>query len=115
MSKYMLSVVVTPSEYDIPAEEAAPQYEATGKFNDELEAEGAWVFAGGLGRIDEATTVDNTGTDAVVTDGPYAETKECLGGFWVVEAPDFDAVLKIAARASKVCEQRIEIRTFDGA
>ncbi|MFD3747897.1 YciI family protein [Nocardia sp. NPDC058633] len=115
MTKYLLSVVVDPSVYDIPQEEAQPQYDATERFNDELKAEGAWVFAGGLGRPDEATTVDNTGADVVVTDGPYAETKEYLGGFWVVQAPDLDAVLKIAARASTVCEQKIEIRTFDGA
>ncbi|MFE3323116.1 YciI family protein [Nocardia sp. NPDC059195] len=115
MAQYLLSVVVDPSAYDIPQEEAQPQYDATGRFNDELKAEGVWVFAGGLGRIDEATMVDNTGADVVVTDGPYAETKECLGGFWVVQAPDLDAALKIAARASKVCEQKIEIRTFDGA
>lgn len=115
MSQFMLSVVVDPSVYDIPLEEAQPQYDATGRFNDELQAEGSWVFAGGLGRVDEATTVDGTGADVIVTDGPYAETKECLGGFWVVEAPDLDAAMKIAARASKVCEQKIEIRTFDGA
>ena len=115
MTQYLLSVVVDPSAYDIPPEEAQPQYDATGRFNDELQAEGVWVFAGGLGRVDEATTVDNTGADVIVTDGPYAETKECLGGFWVVEVPDLDAALKIAARASKVCEQKIEIRTFDGA
>ncbi len=114
MSKFMLSVVVDPTVYDIPLEEAQPQYDATGRFNEELQAEGSWVFAGGLGRVDEATTVDGTGTDVIVTDGPYAETKECLGGFWVVEAPDLDAAMKIAARASKVCEQKIEIRTFDG-
>lgn len=115
MSKYLLSVVVDASVYDIPLEDAQPQFDATERFNDELKAEGSWVFAGGLGRLDEATTVDNTGFDVVVTDGPFAETKEFLGGFWVVEAPDLDAALKIAARASKVCEQRIEIRTFDGA
>ncbi|NLE78414.1 MAG: hypothetical protein GX610_02360 [Rhodococcus sp.] len=115
MTQYLLSVVVDASVYDIPLEEAQPQFDATEKFNDELKAEGAWVFAGGLGRPESATTVDGTGTDVTVTDGPFQETKEFLGGFWVVEAPDLDAVLKIAARASKVCEQRIEIRPFDGA
>ena len=99
MTQYMLSVIVDPSVYDIPLEEAQPQFDATGRFNDELKAEGSWVFAGGLGRTDAATTVDGTGADVIVTDGPYVETKECLGGFWVVEAPDLDAALKIAARA----------------
>ncbi|MCX5045745.1 YciI family protein [Aldersonia sp. NBC_00410] len=115
MTQYMLSVVVEPSDYDVPLEEAQSQFDATGRFNEELKTEGSWVFAGGLGRVDEATTVDGTGSDVIVTDGPFVETKECLGGFWVVEAPDLDAALKIAARASKVCEQKIEIRTFDGA
>ncbi|MBJ8347197.1 YciI family protein [Antrihabitans sp. YC2-6] len=115
MAQYMLSVIVDPSVYDMPLEEAQPQFDATGRFNDELKAEGSWVFAGGLGRADEATTVDNTGTEVIVTDGPFLETKELLGGFWVIEAPDLDAALKIAARASKVCEAKIEIRTYDGA
>ncbi|WP_343287334.1 YciI family protein [Gordonia sp. SID5947] len=70
---------------------------------------------GGLGRPDEATTVDGTGSDVIVTDGPFAETKEVLGGFWVVEAADLDAALKLAGRASKACEAKIEIRTFDQA
>ncbi|GAB88796.1 YciI family protein [Gordonia rhizosphera] len=115
MAHYMLSVIGDPSVYDIPPEEAQPMYEETGRFNDELKAEGAWVFAGGLGRPDAATTVDNTGSDVIVTDGPFAETKEFLGGFWVVEAADLDAVLKIAARASQACGAKIEIRTFDRA
>ena len=115
MAHYLLSVIVDASVYDIPIEEAQPQFDETGKFNDELKAEGCWVFAGGLGRPDEATTVDSTGGDVVVTDGPFLETKEFLGGFWVVDVPDFDAVLKIADRASKACGAKIEIRTYDGA
>jgi hypothetical protein len=117
MAHYMLSVIVDDSVHEIPLEELVqqPQFIATGKFNEELKAEGSWVFAGGLGSMADATTVDGTGADVIVTDGPYLETKEYLGGFWVVEAPDLDAVLKIAARASKACEARIEIRTFDGA
>lgn len=115
MSQYVLSVIIDPSLYDVPADESQAQMDETGRFNDELKAEGSWVFAGGLGRHDEATMVDNTGGDVIVTDGPFLETKEVLGGFWVVEAPDYDAVLKIAARASKACGAKLEIRTFDGA
>jgi hypothetical protein len=115
MAQYLISVMVNPSVYDMPEEEAQKSYAATGKFNDELKAEGSWVFAGGLGRPDEATVVDNRGTDVIVTDGPYLETKEFLGGFWVVDAPDLDAVLKIAARASKACGAPLEIRSFDDA
>ncbi|MFD4356092.1 YciI family protein [Nocardia sp. NPDC058518] len=115
MTQYLFSVVIDASVYDIPREEAQASYDATEKFNDELRAEGAWVFAGGLGRPDEATVVDSSGADVVVTDGPFVETKEVLGGFWVIEAADLDAAMKIAARASKACEAKIEIRTFDGA
>jgi hypothetical protein len=115
MTQYLLSVVVDASVYDMPEEEAQESYAETGKFNDELKAEGSWVFAGGLGKPDEATTVDNTSGAVSVTDGPFVETKEFLGGFWIVEAADRDAVLKIAARASKACRAKVEIRTFDGA
>lgn len=117
MSRYMLSVVIDAAEYAKPLEERVeePQYAATGRFNEEIKAEGAWVFAGGLDDVAAATGVDNTGADVLVTDGPFVETKECLGGFWVIEAPDLDAALKIAARASKACEAKIEIRAFDGA
>ncbi|MCF3941166.1 MULTISPECIES: YciI family protein [Gordonia] len=115
MAQYMLSVIGDVSVYDIPLEDVQDQMAVTSRFNDELKAEGAWVFAGGLGRPDAATTIDNTGPDVIVTDGPYAETKEVLGGFWVVEAADLDAALKIASRASKACAARIEIRTFDQA
>ena len=114
MAQYLLSVVTTADDYDIQPEESA-QFEATGIFNDELKAEGSWVFAGGLGRADAATTVVTYGAEVTVTDGPFLETKEFLGGFWIVEAPDFDAVLKIAARASTACGAKIEIRTFDRA
>ena len=53
-----------------------------------------------------------TGGDAVVTDGPFLETKEQLGGFWVVEAPDLDAALALARDASAACMSRVEVRPF---
>ncbi|NMN99528.1 YciI family protein [Antrihabitans stalactiti] len=115
MAQYLISVIVDESVYDLPQEEKEKSWDATGVFNEELKAEGSWVFAGGLGRPEEATVVDNRGSDVIVTDGPFLETKEFLGGFWVVEAPDLDAVLKIAARASKACGARLEIRSFDDA
>jgi hypothetical protein len=114
MTQYLLSVHGSPADYDIPIEEAQPMYDATDAFNKEIIAEGSWVFAGGLQRVETATTVDGTGQDVIVTDGPYAETKEYLGGFWVVEAPDLDAALKLAARASKACRAKVEVRPFDG-
>jgi hypothetical protein len=50
-----------------------------------------------------------------MTDGPYAETKEQMGGFWVVEAPDFDAALAWARKGATACEGPVELRPFQDA
>ena len=81
-------------------------------FNDRLQAEGYWVFAGGLGSPDPATVIDNRGEEAVFTDGPFVESKEYLAGVWVWETPDLDVALKLATEASKVCDRKIEVRPF---
>ena len=81
-------------------------------FNDRLRAEGHWVFAGGLGSPGTATVVDNRGGEAVFTDGPFVESKEYLAGFWIVEAPDLDAALGLAAEGSKSCNRKVEVRPF---
>ena len=114
MTQYLLSVHGPSSVWDTPLEEAQPMYEATGRFNDTLRESDAWVFVGGLERPETATTVDGTGNDVIVTDGPYMETKEYLGGFWVIEAADLDAALKIATEASKACGGKVEVRPFAG-
>ena len=77
-----------------------------------LRADGSWVFAGGHGVPDNATVIDNRGEEAVVTDGPFLESKEYLIGFWIMEAPDLDVALTLAAEASKVCDRKIEVRPF---
>jgi hypothetical protein len=81
-------------------------------FNDRLRAEGHWVFAGGLGSPDPATVVDNRGDEAVFTDGPFVEAKEYLAGFWIIDAADLDAALRLAAEGSKACNRKIEVRPF---
>ena len=86
----------------------------TGAFNDRLKAAGHWVFAGGLEPVSTATVVDGQGEEPVMTDGPYLETKEVLGGFWVIEAPDLDVALKLAAEGSKACRGKVEVRPFQG-
>ena len=83
-------------------------------FNDRLEAEGHWVFAGGLGSPSTATVIDNRGGEALFTDGPFLESKEYLAGFWVIEAPDLDVALKLAAEGSKRCNRKVEVRPFLG-
>ena len=89
-------------------------FAATGAFNDRLQADGYWVFAGGLQPADTATVVDGRGDAPVVTDGPYLESKEVIGGFWVIDAPDLDVALELAAGASKACRGKVEVRPFDG-
>ena len=81
-------------------------------FNDELQADRYSVFAGGLGSPDPATVVDNREGKAIVTDGPFVESKEYLAGFWIIEAPDLDVALKLAAEGSKACNRKIEVRPF---
>ncbi|MEU7868956.1 YciI family protein [Dactylosporangium sp. NPDC049140] len=81
-------------------------------FNDRLKAEGHWVFAGGLGAPDPATVVDSRGGEPIFTDGPFVESKEYLAGFWIIEAPDLDVALKLAAEGSKACNRKIEVRPF---
>lgn len=90
-------------------------FAATGAFNDQLQADGYWVFAGGLKPASTATVVDGQGEKPVVTDGPYLESKEVLGGFWIIEAPDLDVALRLAAEGSKACGGKVEVRPFDGA
>jgi hypothetical protein len=116
MTQYMLSVhhegTTPPYAND---EEMQASFEATGVFNQKLKDAGSWVFAGGLHPIESATTVDGRGETVVVTDGPFSESKEYLGGFWVIDAPDLDAAMKLAAEGSKACRAAVEVRPFDGA
>ena len=73
-----------------------------------------WVFAGGLHPSSTATVVRAVDGEVVTTDGPYAEAKEVIGGFWVIEAPDLDVALKLAAEGSKACGGKVEVRPFQG-
>ena len=105
--QYLVSVIDDTAGVATPEEEAAIDV-----FNDRLQAEGHWVFAGGLGAPSSATVIDNRGGEAMFTDGPFLESKEYLAGVWVWEAPDLDVALKLAAEASKVCDRKIEVRPF---
>jgi hypothetical protein len=85
---------------------------AINAFNDGLEAQGYWVFAGGLAAPSSATVVDSRGGEALFTDGPFLESKEYLAGFWIIEAGDLDVALKLAAEGSKACNRKVEVRPF---
>jgi hypothetical protein len=105
--QYLVSVITDKAELATPDEDAAIDV-----FNDRLQAEGHWVFAGGLGGPSTATVIDNRGAEAMFTDGPFVESKEFLIGFWIIEAPDLDVALKLAAEGSKACNRKIEVRPF---
>jgi hypothetical protein len=114
MTQYLLSVHHDYDEEFPPIEEMQPVFEAVDRVNQKMQDQGAWVFGGGLQPINQATTVDNTGDRPIVTDGPYSESKEYLGGFWVIEAADLDKALEWATEASKACRAKIEVRPFQG-
>jgi len=95
-------------------EQMEEAFAATRAFNDKLQADGYFVFGGGLQSASTATVVDGQGETPVMTDGPYLETKEVIGGFWVIDAPDLDVALKLAADGSKACRGKVEVRPFDG-
>ena len=107
--QYLMSVI-----NDNPDTDAATSDEmaAIDAFNDRLQAKGQWVFAGGLGSPNAATVVDGRQGEPLFTDGPFVESKEYLVGFWIIEAPDLDVALKLAAEGSKACNRKIEVRPF---
>jgi hypothetical protein len=105
--QYLVSVIDDTAGLATPDEMAAINV-----FNDRLKAEGHWVFAGGLASPSAATVIDNRGGEALFSDGPFLETKEHLAGFWIIEAPDRDVALKLAADGSKACNRKVEVRPF---
>ena len=105
--QYLVSVIFDTADLATPEEQAAIDV-----FNDRLMAEGHWVFAGGLAAPSSATVIDNRGEEAMVTDGPFLESKEYLAGFWIIDAPDLDVALKLAAEGSKACNRKVEVRPF---
>ncbi|HEY6788287.1 MAG TPA: YciI family protein [Trebonia sp.] len=107
MAQYLISVLNDSNDL-ATAEEMA----AIDDFNDQLTAKGHWVFAGGLASPETATVIDGRDGEAVLTDGPYLESKEYLVGFWVIEAPDLDVALRLASQGSKHCNRRVEVRPF---
>jgi hypothetical protein len=112
MTEYLLSVHMIEGE-EPPAPEAMEQaFKDVDAFNAELQAKGAWVFGGGLQAADIATVVRVDGGEVITTDGPFTESKEQIGGFWVIEATDLDAALGWAARGSAACRRPVEVRPF---
>ena len=115
MAEYMLSVHhdgTDDAAFEMSPEDMQATFAAVDAFNTELQAEGAWVFAGGLQMPDTATTVRAHEGEVLLTDGPFAETKEFLGGFWVIDVADLDAALEWAKKGSAACRGAVEVRPF---
>ena len=110
MPQYLLAV--HHGELSYSPEEMERIFADVGAWIEKIKQDGSFVFAGGLTDPGDATVVDGRGDTVLMSDGPYLETKEHLGGFTVVEAPDLDAALKIAAESSRACALPVEVRPF---
>jgi hypothetical protein len=117
MPQYLLSMWLDDDYGDVDF--SSPEMQRVGAeidaLNTEMEKAGVWVFSTGLRPASSATVVRATGGEVSMTDGPYAETKEQMGGFWLIQAADLDAALEWAARAAAACERPIEVRPADDA
>ena len=112
MPQYLLTVV-EPTGVGIPAPEVLEKImEDVGAVDSEMRAAGVWVFAGGLYPPDTATTLRPKGDEVLVTDGPFAEGREHVGGFTIITAPDLDAALEWGRRLSRATTLPTEVRPF---
>ena len=114
MAHYLLGVWTpadgtppTPDELDVIMGEV-------GRVQQEMREAGVWVFAGGLEAPSTATVVTASGDDVLVSDGPFVELKEYLGGLTVIDVPDLDAALDWAKRSTRATTLPIEVRPFHG-
>jgi hypothetical protein len=100
--RYLVSVIDDGAGLSTPTEDVDID-----RFNDQLRANGQWVFAAGLG---DATVIDNRGGETLVTDGPFVESKEYLAGLWIIEAENHEVALALATEGSLACNRKVELR-----
>ena len=113
MTVYLLSVHVGEDVYTAePSKDTERMYSQVDVFNKELINSGSYVFADGLEPASTATVVRSQHGEIVTTDGPYMETKEHIGGFWIINVPDLESALAWAAKGSAACEGPVEVRPF---
>jgi hypothetical protein len=112
MPQYLVAVYDQPDSRSRSTEDMAPIIADVGVVNQRAIEDGIFVFAGGLHDQSATTTVDPRGGTVAISDGPYLETKEYLGGFWVVELPNLNAALDWAKDAAVACRQPLEVRPF---
>ena len=114
MTRYMLSVHSREGEARAPLteEEMRQSHQQLGAIEDEMKSTGAWVFSGRLHEPDTATVVRMSAGEVLTTDGPFAESKDHLGGFYIIEAADLDAALAWGAKVTACIRTPIEVRPF---
>jgi hypothetical protein len=114
MTQYLLAVHLGGDEPQLSEEQMQRSYQDVESLNKDLQKTGVWVFAGGLEPPATATVVRASSGQIVTTDGPFAETKEQLGGFWIIDVPDLDVALEWAGKATVACGGPVEVRPFQG-
>lgn len=112
MNQYLLSVHMVEGQAPPSPEVMQKMFADVDAFNRVLQKSGSWVFAGGLCEPTSATVVRVKNGEVLITDGPFSEAKEHIGGFWVIKAKDLDEALKWAAQATRACTQPVEVRPF---
>ncbi|MGH2573128.1 MAG: YciI family protein [Actinomycetota bacterium] len=114
MTQFLFSVHSVEGEVGDPMtdEEMQQSWKQVQVLEEEMKSTGAWVFAGRLHEPDTATVVRMSEGEVLTTDGPFAESKEHLGGFYIIEAPDLDAALAWAAKVTDAVRKPIEVRPF---
>jgi hypothetical protein len=113
MKQYMLSIY-QPDGDPPPSEVLEPIMRDIESVNAEMKAAGVWVFTGGVHAPDTATVVRAVDGEVLVTDGPFAEGKEHVGGFWIIRAADLDEALVWARKATVACTLPVEVRPMIG-
>ena len=110
--QYMLAVHSVDGAPQLSPEEMQTAFAQVDRLNSELQSAGAWVFGGGLLPPETATVVRVQSGATTMTDGPFAETKEQLGGFWVIQCNDLDEALAWAEKCAEACMNPVEVRPF---
>jgi hypothetical protein len=111
MAQYLVAIH-HPDNYD-PSTESEAMMHDIDVLNEEMESAGTRVFAGGLESVPHAKSLrKQSGGGVLITDGPYLEAKEHIGGFWILEAADMDEALAWGRKAVIACRAPVEVRAF---